>query len=84
MKKIKKINLSKMNFEQNEVLQKSELKNIHGGHGYSGTGSGGSFYCIHEYSGGIRETPCFMELSTAVAFCQFYSSTGYACRCYAC
>lgn len=84
-KRIKKITLSKIIIEQNEILQKSELKSIHGGYGYGGLGDYGLFYCIYENSGGIQQTPCSLQSTfTIVAFCYYYNSNGYGCRCYSC
>ena len=86
MKKNKKLTLKKIEINRNDILSKNELKNIFGGYGDGdeGTGSSATFECIHEYSGGIRTTPCFMDVNSAISFCSFYVAAGYACRCYAC
>lgn len=76
MKKLNKLILNKIG--QNDVLRKREMKNIIGGYG------GGSFSCIHEYSGGIRESCCCWSLEAAVEYCRIYASMDYACRCYQC
>lgn len=94
MKKLNKITLKKINIDESSILQKSELRNIIGGGydtggetyagGYGGSGSGGTFQCAYEYSGGIELTSCYLSLNAAAALCGFYHAAGYNCTCSRC
>lgn len=96
MKKLNKITLKKVNIDESSILQKSELRNIIGGGydtggetyagGYGGSGSGTTFFCVHEYSGpgGVAETGCYLSFKAAVSLCQFYAAAGHNCKCYPC
>jgi natural product precursor len=84
MKKLGKIHFRTIE----EGLSESEMKFVVGGnygYGYGGYGGGDVlFKCAHEYSGGDRETPCFMSLNMAIAFCSFYAAMDYKCTCFPC
>jgi natural product precursor len=70
---MKKINLKGIS----ETLSENELKNVMGG---AEAPIAATFDCItsanggHEYGG--------MNFSTALAWCDFWSTAGYQCRCY--